>query len=316
MKVCYNCNSEINDEYKFCPNCGKSQSEINCPSCSQTNNPGSNFCQGCGKNLGEKNKTEKEKKKPEVELIPEPIPETGITIEFNYSTSQSFDFALAEARKFESFVQFGEGKKSTYRVNIPNDQVDQLDDLIEHMKGWRNRRVYENGEKIPWDSVFSFKWCFDQRKASYKPDFYCFGYENNYNFNLWGCIQTRLSFTENSELFTYGKWANDKGDWQFDKERIKHELEKTIFQYRFCPAMNLDLIEDVIEAFPITVNPSKDKKWTFVQNWGSNEGLKVIVNDYGYKEEVYMNGAIPKNMKDFTSEISKKIKRKLPTGFK
>ena len=129
---------------------------------------------------------------------------------------------------------------------------------------------------------------------------------------LWGCIQARLSFTADSNLFTYGKWLNQEGDWQFDKNRIKHELEKTIFQYRFCPAIDLSLVQDVLAAFPDTVNPQKDKNWEYVRNWRSEEGLRIVEEKYGYKEVNYMNGTIPKNMSDFVNEISTRINRKLP----
>ena len=317
MKTCYNCDSEIKEDFNFCPYCGANQKELRCPKCSYKNEPNSKFCQECGAKLieGEKNYSKKNKKEPEIKLVTNSIPETGITIEFNNSTSQTFELALEEAKKFESFVEIGEGKKSIYRINIPEDQIEQLDDLIENMKGWRNRRVYQNGKKVSWDSIFGYKWCFNKRKVSYKPEFYCFGYENNYDFNLWGCIQTRLDFNENSELFTYGEWLNDKGDWRFDKERIRHEIEKKIFQFRYCPALNFGLIKDVIDAFPEEVNPSKDKNWKFIQNWVSDDGLKVIINNYGYKEEIYMNGVAPKNMKKFVKEVNKKIQRKLPLSF-
>lgn len=322
MKACYKCTSEIQDDFKFCPYCGANQLEVKCSNCSYLNEPNSKFCQECGTILKVQKETEKDNKlnvknkEPEIELIIDPIPTFGITIEFNYSTSQTFDFALIEAEKFDSYVKFGEGKKAIHRVTIAEDQIELVGALVENMKGWRNRRVYHNGEKVLWDSIFNYKWCFDQRNKSYKPEYYCFGYENNYDFNLWGCIQSRLGFSENSELFTYGEWLNNKADWKFDKERIRHNLEKNIYQYRFCPAMNPELIKNIIDAFPEKVNPARDKNWKFVRNWRSEEGLKIITNDYGYKEENYMNGAAPANMTKFAKEISKKINSKLPIEFK
>ena len=318
MKNCYKCSTQIEENFKFCPHCGAIQIEINCPKCNYPNEPNSRFCQDCGTNLVTQKETKQKVKKnePEVEIITDPIPDIGITIEFNYSSSQTFEFAVTEAKKINSYIEFGDGKKAIYRVTVAEDQIELLDELIENMKGWRNRRVFLNGEKVLWDSIFNYKWCYENRKKSYKPEYYCFGYENNYDFNLWGCIQSRLRFNENSELFTFGEWLNNKADWKFDKERIKHNLEKNIYQYRFCPAMNFDLIKDVVEAFPEIVNPTKDKHWKFVRNWGAMEGLKVITNEYGYKEEIYMNGAAPVNMNNFIKEISKKIKRKLPTEFK
>ena len=79
MKNCYKCKSEIEESFKFCPNCGSNQSELACPSCKYKNEPNSKFCQECGSNLKE---NKKPKAKPKVEIIEQPIPEFGITVEF------------------------------------------------------------------------------------------------------------------------------------------------------------------------------------------------------------------------------------------
>ena len=311
MKNCYKCDNEIEESFKFCPNCGSNQTEIKCPSCNYKNEPNSKFCQECGTQISGKSK---QKAKPKVELIEQPLPEFGITVEFKYSTSQTFDFAVEEALKFNTFQQIGEDKKAIYRVNVPEDHIEDLEPLLENLKGWRNRKAYHNGAKVQWDTMFSHQWCYRQKKASYKPDLYCFGYENNYDYNLWGCIQTRLAFTEHSELFKYGKFINTKGDWEFDKERISHELEKNLFQYRFCPAMNLELVKDVLLAFPDNVNPSKDDDWKFIRNYSSQDGLSIKdKSSFGYEEEYFVNGAAPSSMKKFLMEVSKKMTRKIPS---
>lgn len=310
-KVCYKCNSELLIAFKFCPYCGASQSNIECRECGYNNEPNSKFCQECGTPISSRAKKKETSKSV---VIDKPIPEYGITVEFNYSTSQTFDFALEEAKKFNTFQQIGEEKKAIYRVNVSDDQIESLEPLIENLKGWRNRRVYYNGEKVQWDTIFQYHWCYSSKKSCYKPELYCFGYENDYQFNLWGCIQAGLNFRENSELFTYGKWLNSKGDWEFDKNRIKHELERSIYPYRFCPAMNLELIQDVLTAFPDRVNPAKDKDWKFVRNYNSEDGLRIVENRYGYNEEYFMNGAEPASMKKFLTQITNRMTKKLPSG--
>ena len=87
-------------------------------------------------------------------------------------------------------------------------------ELVEHLKGWRKRVVYVDGEKVPWDSVFSFIWCFEKRKSSFKPDLYCFGYEDEWQINIWGCIRSDLPFTENANWCEWGHWVNKRGDWE------------------------------------------------------------------------------------------------------
>ena len=49
MKKCPNCNSEISDDSRFCPVCGKQLSV--CPQCGTDIAPGARFCPTCGKNL-------------------------------------------------------------------------------------------------------------------------------------------------------------------------------------------------------------------------------------------------------------------------
>src|SRR5437879_112822 len=67
------------------------------------------------------------------------------------------------------------------------------------------------------------------------------------NMNLMsGAAYKRLPFTENAEWFCWGRWLNQQGDWQFDKERIRHELEKALYAYRYCPALQPSLVEDVL----------------------------------------------------------------------
>jgi len=237
----------------------------------------------------------------------------GITIEFPYSSAQSFDFAVECARKFATFREYGKDKKAIYRVTFDASQIESSLDLIEHLKGWRRRTVYVDGEKVTWDSVFSFTWCYERKKASYKPELYCFGYENEYDFNIWGCIQARLPFTENANWFSWGRWLNEKGDWQFDKERIRHELEKALYPYRYCPALQAGLVEDVLQALPEVVNPFSDKNWKFVERWGdeSSPGLLVTVDRYGFKEQVVMKGVCP-NGKSVLKEMGKKLRFRMP----
>lgn len=239
-----------------------------------------------------------------------PIPPKGVTIEFFYSTSANFDFAVAAAQKFKRFYQHGEGKKAVYRVTFGRDEMHIAVELVDFLKGWRKRAVYINGEKVTWDSVFSFGWCFKKRMSSFKPDFYCFGYENNYDINVWGCLQAHMPFHDRSQWFTWGRWLNKKGDWKFDKERIRHELQKNLYKYRFCPSIQLGLVQEVLNALPDQVNPNKDKNWIFVDTWDtSTPGLLRSFKQNGYTEEKVAIGVAPRG-----PEVIETIIAKLKTG--
>jgi hypothetical protein len=217
-----------------------------------------------------------------IETLPPP-PITGITIEFPHNTAQTLESAIEEAKKIGSFDQFGTGKKAIYRISFPDDQVYKALTLVEHMRGWRKRIVYANGEKVAWDSVFDFVYCYERKLSSIKPEYYCFGYESEYDFNLWGCKETYFSFREGSQLFTFGKWLNKDGDWQFDKKMIKQELAKKLYALRYCPAMNPSLIQEVIDAFPSVVNPKTNKNWKFVEAHFAGDGdtIPVMIKQEG-----------------------------------
>lgn len=100
-----------------------------CYKCKKKVSPDFNVCPYCGVDLS-----------LEDELIEiENIPKKGVTIEFNYSASQSFEFAVKSAGSFDTFRKFGEDKKATYRVTVEQSKLASLNELLENLKGWRSR---------------------------------------------------------------------------------------------------------------------------------------------------------------------------------
>lgn len=322
QNTCPSCNVELAAEFRFCPNCGHDlQQPIVCPNCKYLNESNSKFCQECGLPL-RSTPSVKVQEKPKALEPPTPVvkieppPNKGITIEFPYSSSQTFDFAVECAKKFSTFRQYGEDKKAIYRVTFPPQEIDTSTQLIEYLKGWRRKTVYVDGEKVMWESVFSFIWCYERKNASFKPELYCFGYENEYDFNVWGCIQAHMPFSDHGQWFCWGTWLNNKGDWKFDKEHILHELQRTLYPYRFCPALQQELIKDVLKALPDVVNPNKNKNWVFIERWGDESlpGLVVTVNRFGYQEKVIMKGVCP-NGQGAVRELAKRTRFRLPQGY-
>jgi len=308
----------MSSEFLICPYCGTDlKKPIICPKCHYENEANSKFCQECGTPLrgggakGIDAFPPVKVAKPEIDL--EPPPAIGISIEFPFSSAQSFDFAVKEAMKFSSFKQYGQDKKAIYRVTVQKNELGTVAELLEQLKGWRKRTVYLDGEKVQWDSIFSYSWCYVKKASSYKPEFYCYGYENEYELNIWGCIQAHMPFNEQGRWFCWGKWQNSKGDWEFDKERIRHELEKALYNFRFCPALSTDKVEAILSAIPNSVNPTKDHNWKFVESWGdeSVQGLTVTVDRYGFKEKVTMRGVAPSGQ-GAIREIAQKMKLSLP----
>jgi hypothetical protein len=291
--ICQKCSAKIGNTCKFCPACGAKQShERICSSCGCKNSIESKFCKECGSLLLD----------AIVDPVDEdtPIPAEGITVEFSFSTSPSFEFAIKEAEKLPGYTKIRNAKKALYRVTVADSEVEKLSLLLDKLKGWRNRHVYFQGKEAEWGSVFAYSWCFDSKRTSYKPELYCFGYGQESEFNLWGCRQARMPFSPYTEWITYGKLTKKTGDWEFDKARIKFELEKNLYDVRFCPALRIDLVQEVLAAFPDTVNPSKDDNWQLVESY---DGLSPHS----------IKGVCPNGM-GFIKEIQKKMKLKLPIG--
>ena len=114
-------------------------------------------------------------------------------------------------------------------------------------------------------------------------------------------------------LVLLGCWIGNNGEWEFDKERIRHTLQKHLYEYRFCPALDLSRCEDALLALPERVNPTKDKNWKYVEKWGDEPTptLMVTVERYGYTQKTAMKGVEP-NGRGAIQDIGKRLRFRLP----
>ncbi|MFM8341908.1 MAG: zinc ribbon domain-containing protein, partial [Methylomonas sp.] len=149
---CQSCGEKLIGQFKFCPHCGgELQKKVSCPECQCINYSSANFCHECGCQLS-KNKSDLECETSKVEF--DDLPKKGVTIEFPFSNSQTFDFALEYAQSFSSFKKYGKGKNAIYRVTFELADMESSLELVEHLKGWRRRSVYIDAQKMDWNSVF------------------------------------------------------------------------------------------------------------------------------------------------------------------
>ncbi|MGI6376463.1 MAG: zinc-ribbon domain-containing protein [Anaerolineae bacterium] len=288
--ICPQCAAEAPAESRFCGQCGAELTQI-CPSCNAPLPLGVRFCTQCGANVVAQ--PEPTPALPVVTDLP-PTPGPGITIEFPYSTAGSFDFAVREAIALPSYVQYGEAKKAVYRVNAPVSDIVTLLPLVAQLKGWRRRAVYVGPDKVPWDSVFGWQRCYEQKQAAYRPQFYCFGDEAEWQFNLIGCVCGGMPFRDRAAWCYWGHWLNKQGDWAFDKARIHFEVDKGLHDVRYCPALNLAHAHAVVDALPDKVNPRRDRDWQFIERWGeSGDGLVMTKREFGFEQQVTMVGVAP-----------------------
>lgn len=277
-KVCTLCGTESTTDAKFCPKCGASLDS----------------------NIQD----------VQVQFH---MPESGIAIEFAESTAASFTKALDIAKATEGYQTCQKGKKKWHLAIYPSGQLTDALPLAENLSGLRNRCLHINGEEKQWDEVFGFIWCASQRTTAYRPVEYCFGKDEN-RLNPWGCKQARMDWTEWANWFCYGKWEKSgllgkKVQWNFDKERIRHELATNLYRYRSCPHLKTRLSEAVIKHFPENVVPDSDPNWDFHQHYEELPGsIKIVQKEnsggFSYNREFWADGVRPKGLASLTSILT------------
>jgi len=271
---------------------------LKCPNCNAELPPNAKFCSECGNSLSEK------PIKESVNVSYE-IPPSGITIEFAESTSAGFADAVKEQLAAPINKTCVKAKKTWYLASWETKDISNALKLVKNLKGMRNRKVHIDGEEAKWDDVFGFTWCAEQRNTAYKPVEYCFGLDEK-RLNIWGCKQTRMEWTEWSNWFTYGKYEKvgmlkSQVKFVFDKGRIKHELKTNLFRCRYCPHINFNLIDAIIDAFPDEVTPTDNGPWTYKRDYDESPGaikvkLKTTEDGYTFTNEFYSSGVVPKSI--------------------
>jgi zinc-ribbon domain len=293
-----------------------------CAQCGTTLTPAAKFCAECGTHVVSGDPVSPPLDEPKAapgspsdvsQVLDDDIPSAGITIQFNSSSAANYPFAVRAAQAASSYREFAFGKVITHQATFQRSDNVLMLDLLESLKGFRNRRVWVDGEPTMWDDAFSWVWCYNRRKTAYVPALYCFG-EEQYSFNLWGCIHSGMAFAPGARWLAHGSFDRD-GAFHLDKDRIRHEIRTALHRYRFCPALNSGVVEDIVTAFPDKINPKHDKDWEYQESYGlldsGSSALTVRIKENGYTYDRQVNGVQPKSL-DAARAILKGISKKLP----
>lgn len=270
-----------------------------CAQCKAAIPGNAKFCPECG------NKVEAVEDGPSIALSYD-IPTSGFAIEFAESTASGFADALARVQSAPVSASCLKARKTWYMGAWPTEQIVEAARLASDLKGMRNRKVWVDGKEHRWDDVFGFVWCREERESAYRPVEYCFGLDDK-QLNVWGCKQARMAWSEWAEWFSYGKFEKrglrkNNIVFVFDKERIRHELQTSLFKFRFCPHLNLEFVEAVIQAFPEEVNPGTDQDWKYKRDYDESPGsLKITEKSdedgFSFVDEYYSSGVVPRSPK-------------------
>jgi uncharacterized tellurite resistance protein B-like protein len=262
---------------------------VACPKCGAQCQATAKFCPECGTPI--QGQAQAQATKLEFDY-----PKSGAAIEFAETTAATFDGALKAAKTSPSYQEIERSKKRWFLAAWPTGTVADTLDLVANLKGVRNRKVYIEGTEYPWDEVFGFLWCGEQRQAAYKPAEYCFGVDEK-RPNLWGCKQLQMDWVQWADWFTYGKWeSNDT--FQFDKDRIAHEVETNSHRLRFCPHLRRSLLQAVFQLLPDRVRVSNREGWKYKENYEQiPNSIKIVQkttqDGFSSTNEFFTDGVVP-----------------------
>jgi RNA polymerase subunit RPABC4/transcription elongation factor Spt4/uncharacterized tellurite resistance protein B-like protein len=281
-----------------------------CPSCSAAVPREAKFCPECGGSL---QKSDKEA----AVAVDYRIPTSGIAIEFAESTAVNFPNALTAAKRAPTYEEAIKGKKTWYMAAWPKDAVASAAVLAENLKGMRNRKVWVDSEEVRWDEVFSFTWCSAQRSSAYRPLEYCYGVDEK-RLNIWGCKNTRMDWTKWADWFSYGSFQKagmlrSGYFFVFDKKRIRHELESSLFKYRYCPHLNFQLIEAIDDILPDQVEVKPNGDWGYRREYEKSPGAikvkeRTVEDGYTFESDFWSSGVEPRSPELGLNLIEKAMK--------
>jgi hypothetical protein len=242
------------------------------------------------------------------------IPLDGIHILFCESSAGSFAGALRTAQLAKSTGTFLENKKIWHYAIFEKSAMPEAAKLAQALASLRNKRCLIDGLECDWQETFAFAYCAAEKSKSYRPSQYCFGHDRQ-TVNPWGCVNSRLDWTEWSALFKHGTFSQSKflgrtsTKWVFDKRRIKHEVATNLFRYRFCPFIDTGLIDRVLLAFPDEIDMDRSTQWTYSESYNETSSKIQITqkhNSSGYfSEQRYADGVKPTSIDTLRDILSK-----------
>lgn len=221
-----------------------------------------------------------------------------LMVKFGKSTSQNYAYAVEFASKFDTYeVNNGEEKNVTHTVVFSPEQINNFFDLYDLVGRWKSCSIYIDGELIPPGKV-KFLWCFREREKSYNKKEYCYGRDNGYSINNFGCRETRVEVYSWHGLKGYGT-MDRQGVFHVNKDKLRHDIYKNIDDFKMCPALNLTTIEKGIDEIPERIDPKQNRDWEYVTDYDDGKEIAVAVRKKDKK-----SGAVIKDHNEIKIDLS------------
>jgi hypothetical protein len=106
-----------------------------------------------------------------------------------------------------------------------------------------------------------------------------------------------MDWTGWADWFGYGKFRK-KDVFEFDKDRIRHELETNLYKVRFCPCLQTQFVSTVLQLLPDEVRISDRSGWAYKKEYEQGPNSikiveKKVQNGFAYEDEFWASGVSP-----------------------
>ncbi|WP_418187302.1 zinc-ribbon domain-containing protein [Aliarcobacter lanthieri] len=254
MLICNNCNATINQESKFCPQCGDPVDEKDIVSNALDNNV------------------------------------ANVILTFGYSSSSNYEKALSIFKNLPTYSFTGDDKKIIHRATLPITEIDLIINIYDLIGSWKTSQMLINGRTCTKrDLVYDGIGCFRTRLDVPDKNSYCYGI-HEYERNIWGCKKLGMQiYPYGGGWLEYGSF-DDKGVWHFNKNRIRAELERKIINVELCPVFNKARVYKSLDLIPNSIDPKYDKNWEYIESYFEingqykkvAKGIKPSINQIFY----------------------------------
>jgi Zn finger protein HypA/HybF involved in hydrogenase expression len=224
--------------------------QMQCPACGAPNHGQNKFCPSCGNNLQSRGSGDDWQ-----------IPNKGVCVEF--PADSQHPKAAALARGSRQYQQALRGGRYWHLACWPREKLAEALPLLELLQDYSERRAWLDGKPMAWEELFGFVPCALQRQNAYRPEAYCFGLDEQ-RLNLWGCRQAGMDWEEGAEWFSYGQFE-EFNVFVFDKNELRHALDKNLRLHRHCPFLRIAKIEQAIQQLPARVAVSAKTGWQYLE---------------------------------------------------
>ena len=138
--------------------------------------------------------------------------------------------------------------------------------MLDYTSGWKTQNIEIDGKPIRSTMLRNGLWCYKEKVKTGKSLDYCRTNEWDGNINKFGCKNFYFNEFKQNSWREYGYINTQSGEWIFNKDKIKKEIDRQFQQLRICPIFKPNKILKLFENIPYRVNPKKDTSWSFVDN--------------------------------------------------